>query len=47
MEDYIKLITGLLREARRMPAWKMVLICVLVTLWILAWKSPDLIQALK
>lgn len=47
MEDYIKLITGLLREVRAMPTGKMILVFVLIMFCILAWQSPELIQALK
>lgn len=47
MEDYTKITIFLLREVRRMPAGRVVLIFVLVVFCILAWQSPEIIVALK
>jgi hypothetical protein len=47
MEDFTRIIVCLLREVRRMPLGRLVLMFLLVVLCILAWQSPQIIVALR
>lgn len=47
MADYITAITGLINMAAGLPYRKLLFILILGILWILAWRSPELINALR
>ncbi|MGB9190321.1 MULTISPECIES: hypothetical protein [unclassified Acinetobacter] len=47
MEDYITAITGLINMASGLSNGMLFFILILGVLWILAWKSPDLIKAFR